>query len=150
MLRTILISLIFLQGICESVKGQSEIPIRLSIYNESTSMPFSTWPAGPVHPGIQVGAEYPWKESDQYRLYPAINIGYLFHQKLFQGLYMNAEIGFDLKLKSGINLKAAVGTGYLRTFTTRQEYQFRNGSYYSKADKGNSRVMPSPATPFRN
>jgi hypothetical protein len=106
-------------------------------------MPFSTWPASPVHPGIQLGTEFPWKESDRYRLYPAISIGYLFHRKLFQGLYLNAEVGFDFKLKSGLNLKTALGTGYLRTFTTRQEYQFKDGSYQSKADKGNSRVMPS-------
>lgn len=67
----------------------------------------------------------------------------MFHQKLFQGIYGNVELGLDFKTGFGLNVKSKLGLGYLRTFSTRQEYQFEDGHYSSKRDRGNSRIMPS-------
>ncbi len=124
-----------------TAKGQQ--PINISVFNEATTIPFTTFMNSPIHPGIQVGTELDWKEGKHFRLYPTINVGYMFHNKLFQGLYANAELGVDYKTAFGLNLKSKVGLGYLRTYTTRQEYQLRNGKYESERDKGNSRIMPS-------
>lgn len=118
-------------------------PLVLSVYSESTSMPFTTLVTTPVHPGFQAGTEFTVKETHKTRLYPAVNIGYLFHRKLYQGIYVNAELGFDIKVVSRFNLKSKLGLGYLRTFTTRKEYQLIDGKYVSQNDTGNSRVMPS-------
>lgn len=126
------------------ISGQQ--PVTLSIFNESTALPYNQLISAPIHPGIQVGTEFNWKESRHFRLYPSISVGYMFHRKLFQGLYANLELGFDYKTSFGLNLKSKIGLGYLRTFSTQQEFQFEDGGYKSRPDKGNSRLMPSFTT----
>lgn len=122
---------------------ETTFPLRVIIGNEATVIPFTKILTSPVHPSIQLGTEFDWRESRHFRLYPIANVGYIFHKYLFQGIYMNGELGFDFKTGFDLNLKSALGAGYLRTFTTRQEFQFKNGRYKSGADRGNSRIMPS-------
>lgn len=123
--------------------GQSGTAVKVSLFSESTSVPFTTFLPSPMHPGVQVGTEFDWKGSDHFRLYPQVNIGYMFHDKLFNGIYINAELGFDYQFSFGLNLKSALGIGYLHTFSAQQEFQFKGGEYVSGRDKGNSRLMPS-------
>lgn len=135
--------LLLLLWITLSNRAQAQRPINISVFNEATTIPFTTFMNSPIHPGVQVGTELDWKESKHFRLYPTVNVGYMFHNKLFQGLYANVELGVDYKTSFGLNLKSKVGLGYLRTYTTQQEYQLKNGQYESDRDKGNSRIMPS-------
>lgn len=121
----------------------SQQPLTISIFNESTTIPYSTLFNTPVHPGVQIGTEFDWREGKHFRLYPILSLGYMFHQKLFQGLYFNAEIGLDYKTSFGLNIKSKIGMGYLHTFTTQQEFQFQKGKYSENPDQGNSRLMPS-------
>ncbi|PXX27364.1 hypothetical protein [Arenibacter sp. ARW7G5Y1] len=121
-------------------------PLTISFLNESTTIPYTTFLNAPVHPGLQIGTEFNWKESRHLHLYPSISIGYLYHKKLFHGLFTNLELGFDYKTSFGLNLKTKIGLGYLHTFSTQQEFQFNEGAYKSKRDLGNSRVMPSVTT----
>jgi hypothetical protein len=123
--------------------SQPQQPIALSVFSEATTIPFTTFLETPFHPGLQIGTDFDWKESRHFKMYPALNIGYLFHNHLFQGLYVKAELGFDYKADFGLHAIGRIGLGYMRTFTTQQEYQFKNGSYQSNADKGNARLMPS-------
>jgi hypothetical protein len=118
-------------------------PIIISVFNESTTIPFTTFINSPLHPGVQVGTEFEGRLKNHLRLYPSISLGYVFHKKLYQGLYANAEIGLDYKSGFGLNIKTKLGFGYLHTFTTQQEYQFNGSNYVSKADRGNARIMPS-------
>lgn len=121
--------------------GQQAVTI--SVFNEATTIPFTTFINTPLHPGMQVGTEVDIKKGNRFRFYPTINLGYMFHSNLFQGIYAKAELGIDFKSSFGLNLKSKWGLGYLHTFATRQEYQLKNGRYESKKDKGNSRFMPS-------
>ena len=118
-------------------------PLTISVFSEATTIPFTTFAPTPVHPGVQVGTEFDWCTGSHFRLYPAINVGYMFHRKLFQGLYGNVKIGLDLRTGAGIVFKSQLGLGYLHTFTTRQEYQLLDGQFVSDPDRGNARVMPS-------
>lgn len=49
----------------------------LMIGNEATAIPFTQFVTTPTHPGIQIGAEFEWRESRYLWLYPAMNIGYM-------------------------------------------------------------------------
>jgi hypothetical protein len=97
----------------------------------------------PLHPGFEVGAELTLHETRLVRFAPALSVGYMFHRYLFQGLYLGIEQGFELKSPWGFALKSAVGLAYLHTFSTQQEYQFKEGSFQSKVDGGRPRLMPS-------
>ena len=112
----------------------SQQPVTLSIFNESTAVPYNDLVHTPVHPGVQIGTEFNWKENRHFRLYPSISIGYMFHRKLFQGLFANLELGLDYKTSFGLNLKSKIGLGYLHTFSTQQEFQFEGGKYRSSSE----------------
>jgi len=141
--RLFCIAVLLTSGILTSNESRAQQPVTLSLFNEATTLPFSTGFNTPIHPGAQLGTEFDWKTSKHFKIYPSVNIGYMFHRKLFQGIYANVEIGFDYKSNFGINIKSKIGLGYLHTFTTRQEFQLKNGKYESKRDRGNSRIMPS-------
>ena len=137
----VLLVFVFYSGM---LQGQQEVlPINISIYNQSTSVPFTKFVTSPLHPGVQIGTEFKGKIKNYWRLYPSLNIGYMFHRKLFQGIYLNADVGIDYRTNSGINIKGKLGLGYLHTFSTQQEFQFNGRRYESKSDRGNARIMPS-------
>jgi hypothetical protein len=123
--------------------GKAQQPVTVSFFNEATTIPYTRFINTPVHPGIQVGTEFGWREGKYVSLYPTINLGYMLHRKLFQGIYVNVELAFDVKTGFGLNFKSRLGLGYLHTFTTQQEFQFNDGKYESKPDRGNPRLMPS-------
>ncbi|HLO57861.1 MAG TPA: hypothetical protein VK179_03915 [Bacteroidales bacterium] len=135
--------LLFVFNILHSNFTFAQQPLTISLFNESTSIPYTTFFNSPVHPGIQAGTEFQWKQGQHFALYPTVNVGYMFHKNLFQGLYMNIELAFDVKTNFGLNFKSRLGLGYLRTFNTQQEYGFTGNGYKPSSDKGNSRLMPS-------
>lgn len=137
----LLFALVLCSGVLYAQKGA--MPINVSIFNESTSIPFTQFLTSPIHPGIQIGTAFEGKIKNHWRFYPSISIGYMFHRKLFQGIYVNADIGIDYQTNFGINIKSKLGLGYLHTFATQQEFQFNGVTYESKADRGNARIMPS-------
>lgn len=136
-LLVLLVSSVMLYG------QQESMPVTISVFNEATTIPFTEFLSIPIHPGFQMGTEFAGKTKNHWRLYPSISIGYMFHKKLFQGIYINADVGVDYQTKAGINIKSKLGFGYLHTFATQQEFQFNGNHYESKADRGNVRIMPS-------
>ena len=128
--------------------GQTNFPIKLAVSNETTAIPFTMFFTTPVHPTIQIGTEYYYKIGYKHNFYQTASIGYIFHNHLYQGVYINSGIGYDYKLNFGLKLKSNLEVGYLHTFTTQDEYQFENGEYVNGKDKGNSRVMPMLSVGF--
>ncbi len=124
----------------------AQMPINISLMNEATAIPFTKLITTPVHPAIQAGSGFFYKQTQHSNLFQTVNIGYIFHSKLYHGVFINTELGYDFKFSFGLNIKGAIGLGYLHTFSTHKEYQFKNGTYESVPDKGNGRLMPSIST----
>jgi hypothetical protein len=140
--KRLLIALLFCYAGYASGQGRA-IPFRFSVGNEATAIPYTKFISLPVHPSFQAGTEFQYKNSSHHYLYQTVNIGYIFHNHLYQGIYVSSEIGYDYKFAFGLNFKALFGLGYLHTFTTQQEYRFKNGEFVKGADRGNARLMPS-------
>lgn len=121
-------------------------PVTISVFNEATAIPFTKFATTPVHPGVQIGSGFTHKERKHGHLFQSFNIGYIFHSKLFHGFFINTELGYDYKFNFGLNIKTSVGIGYMHSFRTQKEYQFKNGSYESRPDKGNGRATFSLGT----
>ena len=131
-------------GVAPAIWSQPEgPPVVISLFNESVKMPFSALLQGPFHPGLAAGTELSWKENKRFRCYPAITAGYMFHRRLFQGFFINAELGIDYKTAAGIVFKTKIGSGYLRSYVLSANYSFSKGSYITQKDKGSSVFMPS-------
>ncbi|MGB5942967.1 MAG: hypothetical protein WBG71_08805 [Leeuwenhoekiella sp.] len=121
---------------------QTNFPIKVALSNEATAVPFTRLFSTPIHPTIQLGTEYLYKTEPHFDLYQTGNLGYIYHNYLYQGIYFNTGIGYDYKFDFGLKLKANFELGYLHTFATREENQFENGGYINGTDWGNSRLMP--------
>jgi hypothetical protein len=146
-----ILALLFILGVTQSsliAQFKSDIPIKIAISNEATAIPFTKIFTGPIHPTLQLGTEFLYKSKPNYDWYQTANIGYIFHNYLYQGVYLNSEIGFDYQFDFGIKLKSNLGLGYLHTFATQEEYQFKNGEYVNGLDWGNSRLMVTMALGF--
>lgn len=140
-----LAALPFLLG--QSVKAQKKpTPVAIAVFNEATAIPFTKLLTTPVHPGVQAGTGVFYKQKKHSQLFQSLNIGYIFHSRLYHGFFVSTELGYDYKFNFGLNLKTSVGIGYMHSFRTQKEYQFKNGSYESKPDRGNGRATVSLGT----
>ncbi|MBP9923718.1 MAG: hypothetical protein KBF92_07800 [Bacteroidia bacterium] len=117
--------------------------INISIFNESTAIPFTRLITTPIHPGIQLGTEFNYNIKEHSRLFQTAGIFYFYHNYLSQGIGLNTELGYEYRLQSGIAFTGLLGIGYLHTFATAEEFTFSNGHYEKRADKGNARLYPS-------
>lgn len=123
--------------------GQGKIPLSISVFNESTALPFTRFFTAPIHPGIQAGTEFDYRDKNSSRLFQTANICYFFHNHLAQGIGLSTEFGYEYRLKFGLAIEGLLGVGYMHTFTTAEEFTFSNGHYEQKADGGNARLYPS-------
>jgi len=122
---------------------QKAIPIIISVFNESTAIPFTRFVTTPIHPGIQAGTEFNYLNKDHSRLFQTANISYFYHNYLAQGIGFNTEVGYEYRLKFGLAFEGLIGVGYMHTFATAEEFTLTNGQYEKRADKGNARLYPS-------
>nr|WP_299345279.1 hypothetical protein [Allomuricauda sp.] len=118
-------------------------PVEISVFSESTSVPFSGISLKPFHPGVQVGMDVPWRETNRHKTFLSINLRYIFHKNLYQAIALNLELGYDYKIDFGANVKTGVGIGYLHSFNVKERYRLENGSYTKQRDMGRSRFTPS-------
>ncbi len=122
---------------------QKTIPINISVFNESTAIPFTGFVTTPIHPGIQTGTEFNYKVKGCSRLFQTANISYFFHNYLAQGIGLNTELAYEYRIKSGLAFEGLIGIGYMQTFATAEESKFANGHYEKETDNGNARFYPS-------
>lgn len=118
-------------------------PVTISLFNEATAIPFTRFITIPIHPGIQLGTEYNYKNKEHFRLFQTVNISYFYHNYLEQGIGLNTEFGYEYRFKFGLSISGLLGAGYMHTFSTTEEYTFSNGQYVKKVDRGNARLFPS-------
>lgn len=136
----IMVGMLCLTG---AAKGQRAWPLKVALGNEATAIPFTLLPVETIHPTVQVGTEFRYKTGAHAYRYQTLNVGYMYHQYLFQGVYINSEFGYDYLLSQHLSFKSHIGLGYLHTFVTGTEYQLQDGVYELGSDKGNARMMPS-------
>jgi hypothetical protein len=115
----------------------------ISVYDQSTAIPFTRFVTTPVHPGFQVAAEFDLNDRPHGRAFTAAHLGYFYHRHLAQGFYAGGDLGYETRTRFGLSFCGMIGVGYLRTYVTQPEYIFQNGSYVRRPDKGNGRLMPS-------
>lgn len=137
-----LIILLFWEVLAFNSFGQINFPIKFALSNEATALPYTRAFTTPIHPTFQIGTEYFYSMGPSHDFYQTANFGYIFHNYLYQGIYLNSGIGYDFKFDFGLKLKSTFELGYLHTFTTQDEYQFKDGEFVNGTDWGNSRLMP--------
>ncbi|MCZ8215638.1 MAG: hypothetical protein O9262_05320, partial [Cyclobacteriaceae bacterium] len=53
--------------------GIAQRPVVVSVFNESTAIPFTTFFTKPVHPGLQFGTEFNYRKTERNRTFQTAN-----------------------------------------------------------------------------
>lgn len=115
-------------------QGRDWLPVSVSVFNESTAVPFTRFLPSPLHPGIQAGVSRQWNRSQKHYLYQTANVSHFYHRHLYQAAVLSTELGYDFRFPFGLNLKALFGVGYMLAMNTQEVYEFRDGIYKSTGD----------------
>ncbi|WP_338792266.1 hypothetical protein [Bernardetia sp. MNP-M8] len=133
-----------------SSANAQKIPVQISIFNQSTAIPFTRFFTTPVHLGLQVGTEFNYSKEyysnfpqKSHHWFQTVNASYFYHKDLAQGIAVFSELGYEKRFKFGLALQALLGVGYLHTFSTQDEFALVDGVYKKKKDRGNGRLYPT-------
>lgn len=120
------------------------VPLRLSVFSESTSIPFLDGIVGqPIHPGLSVGTEWALKQGAHSRLVQGASMGYYYHKNLTQGAFIGTDFRYEINLPLALYVAAGIGLGYLHTFRTSDKFRLEEGQYVLKKDRGNPHAQIS-------
>ena len=68
----------------------------------------------PLHLGTHVGLAYHWNQHPVHRFVQTAQLGYFFHRDLQHAVQAYTEIGYQARLKNGLNITPlALGGGYV-------------------------------------
>lgn len=128
---------------CLLAAQSRQTPVTISLFNESTAIPFTRFITTPIHPGLQAGTEFDYSQKEHSRLFQTADVSYFYHNYLSQGFALNTALGYEYRLSNGLAFEGLLGVGYMHTFATTEEFTFTDGQYVKKTDKGNARLFPS-------
>lgn len=116
-----------------STFGQQQ-PFRLqsvsfSFLNENVSFPSVKLFENPVHPGIAIGAAFPFAEGAHSSFSFSPELLFYYHQQHENAMLLNCPVNYHYRFNFGMAIGAGIGMGYLHTFSNQQEYKPVNGSY---------------------
>lgn len=128
-----------------TVTAQEEkqlLPIKISILDESISVPNFWFLRYSYNPAVMIGTEWIWKEKEQHDWHITSNLGFYHHKDWETGLFLNAELGYRQYL-GRYNVTGRFGIGYAHTFSPVPVYQYKEGNYEEVTDFGSPTFMPS-------
>lgn len=125
------------------VEKENCFPLKWSLFNESTAVPFTRFMTLPIHPGIRMGTEFRYTNKVRNHWLQTVNASYFYHRNLVHGIGISTETGYEYRSRFGLSFSVLIGLGYLHTFSVADEYVFKNGTYSKRSDLGNARFAPS-------
>lgn len=91
-----------------------ELPtLRLALLNDSVSLPSPERLFTGFNPGLEVGAELPWNELPEHRLFQSVDLAVFHHPGLDTCTALTTSFGYRPTLVAGLFLELSVGLGYL-------------------------------------
>lgn len=115
----------------------------IALLNEGVMIPiYSGFTSIPIHPGLMVGCEYRYKESNNLHLFQSFNIGGYYHQHFEHGIYCNSEFGVRPIFNFGLTTEILLGFGYLHTIEDDPLFsQNSSGEYVQMRNYGRPHLM---------
>lgn len=125
----------------DRVPNGPNVPITITLFSESVSMPnFRNIFKNP-NLGIRIGTELYYSRSENRQLIQTINLGYYYHKDFQKGLYLSSEFGYRKFIYKAF-VDATVGVGYLLINSALPRYELK-GNDYERAGNTFGRLMPT-------
>ena len=100
MKRSLIMILLVIPGIMIGQSWKSK-PLSVSIFNNATLLPPASLTAvfnQPIHFGLTAAYEFGWEEAQKHKWFQNAGISYMYHQYVYQAIYLNTEAGYRLKI----------------------------------------------------
>ena len=114
--------------------------IRVSLYNEATTLPDGGIFHSPLHPGITVGTDLLTRAGSHWQKSLGVDLTFYHHEMSENALMLDAIYSIGYKFGFGLQLKLITGAGYKHSFLPGDVYRFENGEYQKVTDWGMSHV----------
>ena len=114
--------------------------IRVSLYNEATTLPDGGIFHTPLHPGITVGTDLLTRSRKHWQKSLEADLTFYHHEMIENALMLDVMYSIGYKFGFGLQLKFITGAGYKHSFLPGDVYRFENGEYKKVADWGMSHV----------
>ena len=114
--------------------------IRVSLYNEATTLPDGGIFHTPLHPGITVGTDLFARSGKHWQKSLGADLTFYHHELSENALMLDAIYTLGYKFGFGLQLKLITGAGYKHSFLPGDVYRFENGVYQKGPDRGMSHV----------
>ncbi len=139
---------LFAIGLCHFANGQQKslwqqpIPIKVSILDQSTSLPNFWFTRYSYNPAITVGTELILKKKKNHDWHLTGNLGFYHHKNWQNAAFLNSEIGFRQHF-GRLSANARFGLGYSHTFAAAPVFTQESGEWKEKTDFGNPTLNTS-------
>lgn len=137
----LLISLATTTLFAQEKPGLSRLPLTLTLFTESVSLPDFHNTLSPANWGVRLGTELPWRRGENSSLFQTLQVGYYRHKGLQQGFYISTELGYR-HFFGNVFADATLGGGYLRLISDLPRYE-PAGEGYRKTTAAFGKFMPT-------
>lgn len=145
-LKLVLILWVVSHGItsyAQTSDNRSATGLSITMFKEQITLPLQKTNALQKHWGGTLAYEVSKKRSGAYQYAHIFQGGYYYHDGISQVAFIAWKPKFELNLGGAVSIHAILGVGYAHSFLTQPSYEFKDGGYVAKKDKGASHFMPS-------
>jgi len=98
---------------------------------------------GELHPGIEVGTGFSWKNWKRQTIFQEFKFGYSYHRWVQHSIVLYTEFGYRYTLPKGFAATMKLGGGYMRAIIANQVFLDgqEDGVQYSKITSGRSQAI---------
>jgi hypothetical protein len=122
-------------------------PLSISVFTMATQFPGGK--IIPFHPGLELGTEFRYNQSDKNQWLQTIKCGGYYHKYSQTALQLYSEVNYRRKIFQKLSGDAKLGAGYLLAFPNLQTFELKDGKYEKKKFSGRSQFMISVALGLR-
>lgn len=137
-----IICLIFYSSKTFTQQEVTSFPIKISILDETLTLPGLGSLNYKFNPAIMLGTEYILRKKNNHDWFLSANLGYYYHKDWQAAVFINSEIGYRYQFKRW-NFNSKFGLGYAHAFSTKPLYENKEGVWQEAKNTGSPKFMPS-------
>ena len=126
----------------QSTRSHPALPLTLSLFSESVSLPTFKGLLRSPNPGVRLGSEFYYRNRPGAQLFQTVNLGYYYHRSLHHGLYVSTELGYR-RFIGPVFVDGTIGGGYLHLVSRVLAYEPVGNGNFRKASLHFHKFMPA-------
>lgn len=104
-------------------------PIKVTLLDESISLPSLDRLFTGFNPGAELGSELIWLRRPGHLLFQALDLGFIHHPGFASWAFLTTALGYRPTLVAGLFLEVSLGLGYLASFLDAPRYSAQDGTF---------------------